>query len=114
MKKAKMFLSILVLCLMVISISFIYADEAHFPTGGTPNSTLTTATRSVWGTIVRIVQMLSFGAILFTGLRYMFAAPEARADIKKSLGVLALGAFIVFAASTIVEFVTSTANSMLQ
>lgn len=107
----RLFILLIIVCVFVTT-NTTYAGLAHFPTGGTPDPDITNATQNVWGTIVKIVQIISFGAVLFAGLRYMFAAPDARADIKKSLGVLALGAIIVFSASSIVNFVINTANEI--
>ena len=78
----RLFVLLMIVCVFVTT-NTTYAGLAHFPTGGTADPDITNATQNVWGTIIKIVQIISFCAVLFAGLRYMFAAPDARADIKK-------------------------------
>ena len=77
-------------------------------------TSVTNVAQNVWGTVVVIVQILAVAAVVFAGLRYMFASADQKADIKKSIGILAIGAVLVFAATTIIVFVVNAANSALK
>lgn len=63
------------------------------------------AAGKIWATIVTIVQILAIAAVVFAGLRYMFASADAKADIKRSMGILAVGAILVFASTTVISFI---------
>ena len=83
-------------------------------TGGqTGAGTVTGAAQNVWATVITIVQILAVAAVVFAGLRYMFASADQKADIKKGLGMLTVGAILVFAASTVVKFVVSAADEII-
>ena len=64
------------------------------------------AINRVWGIILTILQVAAVAAVVFAGVKYMFTSADQKADIKKSLGILALGAILVFGASTVIQFLT--------
>lgn len=102
---------VLVVC-MVLTV--VFADvSTNFPTGGSGIGNVNTAARKIWGTVLTVVQILAFAAIVFSGVRYMFASADQKADIKKSMGILAIGAILVFAASSLVQFIVNAANDVL-
>ena len=111
----KKFLKILpVIMVVMLVLVNVYADiSTSFPTGGTAIGTITTPVRNVWQTVTTIVQILAFAAVVFAGLRYMFASADQKADIKKGLGMLTIGAILVFAASTVVQFVVKAADEII-
>lgn len=113
MKKRFFLVVFIVLIVFITCVHFVYAGAASFPNGGVENSNIKSATEKIWGSVLKIAQILSFMAIIFAGIRYMLASSEGRAEIKKSISILILGAIIVFASSTIVQFVTETANGIL-
>ncbi len=75
---------------------------------------VTGVAKNVWSTVTTIVQILAVAAVVFAGLRYMFASADQKADIKKSMGILAVGAILVFAATTILSFLSNVANTALK
>lgn len=116
-KNMKKNIQLVIICTLIAIFSInsvcIAATSANFPTGGTVDRTVSQATGKVWGSVVKVVQILAFAAIIFAGLRYMFASADGRADIKKGLIILALGAVLVFATTTIVSLVVDSANQLL-
>ena len=87
----------------------VYAAPYNTPvmpnaTGNTITSVITT-TNKFWASIVTIVQVLSVGCFVFAGVRYMFASAEQKADLKKGLVYLAIGAALVFSTATVIRFV---------
>ncbi len=59
----------------------------------------------IWGSVTLILQIASVAAVIFAGVRYMFASADQKADIKKSMIFLVVGAIIVFGSSTVIKFV---------
>ena len=109
---------IITMFMVLVIAPSIYAENetglpsTAFPSMGTPDKTVTKITDSIWGTTLTIAQILAFAAIVFAGVRYMFASADAKADIKKGLVYLLIGAVLVFAASTVVKIVVSTTKDI--
>jgi len=76
--------------------------------------TLNAATRGVWSFVKTTIQVASIGAIIFAGIRYMLASADQKADIKKSMGTLVLGAVIVFASTTVINFVVGIIKNLTE
>ena len=64
---------------------------------------------SVGGQIIWVVQALFYAAaviiVMFAGIKYMSAAPEAKAEFKKKLIYMTVGAVILFAAGSLVRLI---------
>jgi len=83
-------------------------------TGSKDASTvLTNKVTGIWNTIATVVQILAVAAVVFAGVRYMFASADAKADIKKQTVILIVGAVLVFGATAILGLVAGTANDLL-
>ena len=80
---------------------------------GTGYATVSKVTSSAWATIALVAQFLSVAAVVFAGLRYMLASADTKADIKKQMIILVLGAALVFGAATIVQIIGKTAVEVL-
>lgn len=110
-------LTVLVLVLMIFIsvVPCVYADiSQNFPAGNGGIGNVNNGVKKIWGTVTTIVQILAFAAIVFAGLRYMFASADQKADIKKGLGMLTIGAVLVFAASTVVQFVVKATTEVIR
>ena len=117
MKKINILLRVmsLVLMLTLVVCSPVFADiSMNFPSSSGQITQVNTSVSKIWGTVTFIVQILAFAAVVFAGLRYMFSSADQKADIKKSLGILALGAILVFAAATVVQFINNAAGEILK
>lgn len=68
--------------------------------------------KKIWGTIELALQIASVTAFIFAGVRYIFASADQKADIKKSMMFLIIGAILVFAASTVVGFIVRSFNEI--
>lgn len=104
---------VMVVCMVVTSVFAVSVPTQGQLSGGTQSSTVTNAAKGVWGTVVTIVQILAVAAVVFAGLRYMFASADQKADIKKSMGVLAIGAVLVFGATLVLQLVANATNEVL-
>ena len=111
MSKSKKFIlrAIPVLLLVVVLVAspiFAISDtgiSTDIPTQGSGVQTVDNMATQVWGTVVTIAQIAAFAAIIFAGVRYMFASADDKANIKKQLVIIAVGAILVFGASTVVK-----------
>ena len=81
---------------------------------GAGSSTVENAAKGIWATVITIVQILAIAAVVFAGLRYMFASADQKADIKKSMGILVIGAVLVFGATVVLQFIQNAAKEVLQ
>jgi len=66
----------------------------------------------IWGTVLTIMRILAVAAIVFAGVKYMFASAESKADIKGGLIGLVIGAILVFGATFLVEIISNTASEL--
>ncbi|MDD2627641.1 MAG: TrbC/VirB2 family protein [Clostridia bacterium] len=102
---------IMIFSIIFLATPYMYATGTgigtSIPSGGTASGNLTGAANKIWNTVAYIVQFLAIGAIVFAGVRYMFASADQKADIKKQTIVLVVGAILVFAAIPILKFVDS-------
>ena len=108
-----------VLVLFVLAFTFVPVFGAtgvstDFPDASGSIGKINNSAKKIWGTVTTIVQILAFAAVVFAGLRYMFASADQKADIKKGLGMLTIGAVLVFAASTVVKFIVGAAGDVLK
>lgn len=74
--------------------------------------TVTATTDIIFGMLLAIVQVVAFAAIIFAGLKYMSASSSQKADMKSSLIVLFVGAFLVFAAPFVFEIIKMIAEAI--
>ena len=112
MKKIVKILPVLVMvCLVFNSVFAINADTlGDAISGGSGAEGITNTAKNIWDTVATIVQILSIAAVVFAGLRYMFASADQKADIKKSMGILAVGALLVFGATTILQLIAGATD----
>ncbi len=116
MKKLLIVISVVLICsVLSVHVFALTIDDVDKPfiDKGSSVVKVDTAVKSVWSTVVVVVQALAVGAVVFAGLRYMFASADSKADIKKSMSILALGAILVFCATTVLRFIVSAGEEIL-
>lgn len=112
-KLIKILPAVMVVCMVLTSVFAVSANNLTGALGtGTAANTITGTAQNIWATVVTIVQILAVAAVVFAGLRYMFASADQKADIKKSMGVLAIGAILVFGATIVLQFVASATSTI--
>ena len=104
---------VMVVCMVLTSVFAVSVPNAGELVGGNSSDTVTDAAKGVWTTVITIVQILAVAAVVFAGLRYMFASADQKADIKKSMGILAIGAILVFGATVVLNFIQNATNEVL-
>ena len=121
MKKSKKLIlrliPVLFACLTVISVlsnAGVLAVSTDLPSGGGSGeiSAVTDLAYSVWDTVLVIAQVAAFIAIIFAGVRYMFASADSKADIKKQTVILVVGAILVFGASIVVKLIMGVVDEV--
>lgn len=110
MKKLMKVLPVIFMVAIVLTNVFAVSVPSAEDIKGNEISDVSDVAKNAWSTVATIVQILAVAAVVFAGLRYMFASADQKADIKKSMGILAIGAILVFAATTILTFVSNIAN----
>lgn len=108
-------LPVLMVCLVLFSFSFVFADEPIKPeisVKGNASSKVSNLTGNMWATVTTVIQVLAVAAVVFAGLRYMFASADQKADIKKQLIILVIGAVLVFGATTVLKVIADVTNQV--
>lgn len=116
MRKILILLPVVLLCAILVTNMFaldIGNVDDPFNSNGQGISEVDKAVRNIWSTVIIIVQILAVAAVVFAGLRYMFASADQKADIKKSMGILAVGAVLVFASTTVLQFVVRATKEVI-
>lgn len=70
-------------------------------------------TGNAWATISMVVMVFALGCIVVTGLRYMLASSDRKADIKQSSAYIIIGCVFIFAAMPIINIVTKTGGEII-
>lgn len=77
--------------------------------GGTVNESATGKLKPIMNTIIGFIQIVGTGVsvimVSVLGIKYMMAAPGEKADIKKQITPMVIGAFLLFAAVNIINAV---------
>ena len=94
---------VLVMCLLLTNVFAVGIPDDTTVAGGSASTEVTDAAKDIWATVASIVQILSIAAVVFAGVRYMFASADQIADFKKSMGILAIGGILVFGATTVLN-----------
>ena len=122
MKKVKKIMMYVIPVLLVMIVMFtantIFASSPVTPelpdsvTGEDASETITNTAGSIWSTVIILFQILAIAAIIIAGIRYMFASADSKADIKKQLVPLVVGAVLVFGATTIIQVIINVTNDV--
>ena len=122
MKKSKKIMlrviPIVVLMLVVIVTSNVFAAASSLisPNLGSSSTNIKTVNdtaNKIWGTVTLILQIAAVAAVVFAGVRYMFASADTKADIKKQMIILVIGAVLVFGATTVINFIVTVTEEVL-
>ena len=104
---------LLIIATILGAVSMVFADSIEIP-GGTNTGVSGTGLDTTAKNIIGIVQFVCYAAavilLVYLGVKWIAAAPEAKADIKKSAVIYVIGAVMVFAAGAILQVIKSVAN----
>lgn len=118
MKKFMLRVMPIVLVALLIVGNTVFAADVNniWNAGNTGNGIpkIDNAVSKVWATVLTVLQIAAVGAIVFAGVKYMFAAADQKAEIKNGMIGLVVGAILVFAASTVVQFIINASNEVIK
>lgn len=101
-------LTMVILLLFIITLNTCFAGVKTVtpPTGTEPDlPNLKTSGAKVWGIIRTSLQVAALAAFMFAGVKYMFVSSEQKAELKKSLTMVLIGALITFGSTVVVEVI---------
>lgn len=106
----KMIIISILFVLGILIVQTVWGDylDPNFVPSGTPSNSASTADKAisrVWSTVELILKILSVVAVIVAGVRYMFSSADKKADIKTQTFGLIVGAILVFAGSTVINFI---------
>ena len=114
----KIIFAVLILSISIMYINNLYAfnrfsvDKAGVTNSAASVASVDNAVAKVWNTVVTIIQVLAVAAIVITGVRYMLANADQKADVKKQTMWLIIGAILVFGASGVIKLLISASNQI--
>ena len=116
-KRMKVTLITLLFCVLFVvwqNVSFAdNFDVARFDSAS-GNSTVNKAAKKTIGTAVNIIRIVGVGIsiimITYMAITYMLAAPQERAEFKKSAMIYVIGAILIFGGSNLLTVVTKFAS----
>ena len=100
----------------VSMVFMVFADSIEIPGAGNPipGTGLDTTVKNIIG----IVQFICYAAavilLVVLGVKWIIAAPDQKADLKKSAVIYVIGAVLVFAAGAILQVIRNVANKTVQ
>lgn len=120
--KKKILLIITFLFFCIISIQNIALAESgtnfmfnRFDTEN--NKEIDDVTQNAMGTAIQVVRVAGTGISIimlsYIGIKYMMAAPNEKAEFKKSAEIYILGAILLFAASNILSIILTFTSSTI-
>ena len=107
MKKNKILCMLMIVGILFLTSTCVFADVPTNPPPGTIPSKFKTTLPNLWATIMSVVQIVAIACVVFAGVRYMFAGSEQKADIKKGMISLVIGGVLVFGAVTIIQVIST-------
>ena len=107
---------LLIIATILGAVSMVFADSIEIPGSGNPipGTGLDTTVKNIIG----IVQFICYAAavilLVILGVKWISAAPDAKADIKKSAVIYVVGAALVFAAGAILQVIRNVMDHTIQ
>ena len=109
-KKITKIISVLLIILTIFSAFSVVLAGASIPEPIDPG---TQDISKIAGYVIFVVQIIAFTAavimLIFLGIKFLTASPEAKAEIKKSSVIYVVGAIMLFAATGILQIIKNLA-----
>ena len=114
-KTIKIIIVMLYIIAIVVSIAnVVYANAPIVNLNPSTDSDILKKGKKLIGVMTYVCYAFSVGIIMYSGVQFMIAAPEGKADVKKKSIYLAVGGVIVFSVTTIVKIVLAlTQNNVV-
>ena len=99
----KIIFTVIILFIAISCCNFVHADLSSSIWGEAWS--LSSAGSLIVGMIRWVGIAILIGAIILKGIKFVSAAPEGQASIKKELTLLVIGAIMLFALTTIIDII---------
>lgn len=121
MKKIIKWASVLVLLVILFSIlpnnivnAWDYETQVKAGWTKSGDSSVVTPTENVVGSIIKVIRIVGTGVsvimISYVAIKYMTAAPDEKAEFKKSATAFIVGAIVLFGATNILTVISDFAT----
>jgi len=116
---AKICTVLIIIATIATMMSTVFAEGASDVLGKlTGNTDAASAVTTTANNIVGIVQVICYATavimLIYLGVKFITASPEAKADIKKSAIMYVIGAIIVFAAGTLLGVILNLSTNVVK
>ena len=116
---AKICTVLIIIATIATMMSTVFAEGASDVLGKlTGNTDAASAVTTTANNIVGIVQVICYATavimLIYLGVKFITASPEAKADIKKSAIMYVIGAIIVFAAGTLLGVISNLSTNVVK
>lgn len=116
---AKILTVLIIIATIATMMSTVFAEGASDVLGKlTGNTDAASAVTTTANNIVGIVQVICYATavimLIYLGVKFITASPEAKADIKKSAIMYVIGAIIVFAAGTLLGVISNLSTNVVK
>lgn len=116
---AKICTVLIIIATIATMMSTVFAEGASDVLGKlTGNTDAASAVTTIANNIVGIVQVICYATavimLIYLGVKFITASPEAKADIKKSAIMYVIGAIIVFAAGTLLGVISNLSTNVVK
>ena len=99
---------VLIITTILSAFCMVFATGPDIPSGSKPGSGADEVT-NITNMVIYVIQIIAFAVaviiVIWAGVKYMGAAPEAKAEFKKKLIYMTIGAVILFAAGSLVKLI---------
>ena len=107
---------LLIIATILGAVNMVFAS-VEIPRGsdtGIIGTGLDTTTSNIIGVVQFVCYAAAVILLVILGVKWISAAPDAKADIKKSAVIYVIGAVMVFAAGVILQVIRNVANKTVQ
>ena len=113
-KLSKIVVVLMVIATILSAVSMVFADNSIDIPGA--SSGAISELKNPVSNVIGIVQYICYAAavilIVILGIKFMTAAPDAKAEIKKSAVIYVVGAALVFAAGALLNVIKGVAGDV--
>ena len=106
---------LLIIATILGALNMVFAVDIP---SGTATGVTGTGLDTTTSNIIGIVQFVCYAAavilLVTLGVKWLIAAPDQKADLKKSAVIYVIGAVLVFAAGAILQVIRNVANKTVQ
>ena len=105
---------------VVLLFSFVAptfaVDPSHFTpeTNGAAAENITTASNNIIGIVQIVGTAIAIIMLIYLGIKYVIAAPDEKAEIKKSAFIYIIAAVFIFAAANILGMLKDFAEDVTE